>query len=74
MNLWFGKHEGKEVSELPDDYLEWLMEKTSSPLMPENFDESARTKIKERWKDLLSEVEDEIFEREEGSKQSNYFA
>ena len=74
MNLWFGKHEGKELSELPDDYLEWLMEKTSSPLMPENFDESARTKIKERWKDLLSEVEDEIFEREEGSKQSNYFA
>jgi len=74
MNLWFGKHEGKEVSELPDDYLEWLMEKTSSPLMPENFDEAARIKIKERWKDLLSEVEDEIFEREEGNKQPNYFA
>jgi len=74
MNLWFGEHVDKEVSELPDDYLAWLMEKTSSPLMPENFDESARAKVKERWKDLLSEVEDEILEREEGSKQPNYFA
>jgi hypothetical protein len=74
MNLWFGKHQGKEVSELPDDYLEWLMERTSAPLMPEYFDDDQKIKVRDRWKDLLSEVEDEIFEREEGSKQPNYFA
>ncbi len=74
MNLWFGKHDGKEVSELPDDYLEWLLEKTSSPAMPENFDDAQKRKVRERWKDLLSEVEDEIRERQEESGPQNYFA
>jgi hypothetical protein len=73
MKLWFGKHEGKELSEVPDDYLLWLMEKTSSPAMPENFDEQQRKKVRDRWKDLLSEVEDEILERQEGTGQQNYF-
>jgi len=74
MNLWFGEHVGKELSEVPDDYLEFLAEKTSSPAMPENFDDEQKRKVRERWKDLLSEVEDEILERKEGSKQPNYFA
>jgi hypothetical protein len=25
MKIWFGKHSGKEVHELPDDYLNWLV-------------------------------------------------
>jgi len=74
MNLWFGKHQGKEVAELPDDYLEFLMERTSSPVMPENFGDDQKRKVRERWKDLLSEVEDEIRERQEGTGQQNYFA
>lgn len=65
MNLWFGKHQGKEVSELPDDYLEWLMEKTSSPIVSAVTTEAGRKKVRERWKDLLSEVEDEILERQD---------
>jgi len=74
MNLWFGEHEGKEVSELSDEYLEFLSEKTSAPVMPGNFNDEQKRKVRERWKDLLSEVEDEILEREEGNKQPNYFA
>jgi hypothetical protein len=25
MKLWFGKHDGKEISELSDEYLAWLL-------------------------------------------------
>ena len=75
MNIWFGKHQGKEISELPDDYLVWLMEKTSSPAMPEQFNDDQRRKVKERWKDLMSEVEDEICERQNEDERGwrNYF-
>jgi len=74
MNIWFGQHQGKEVSELPDDYLGWLTEKASSPAMPEQFTKEQRRKVRERWKDLISEVEDEICERQdEGQGWRNYF-
>ncbi len=74
MNIWFGDHDGKEVSELPDDYLVWLTEKASSPVMPAEFTREQRRKVNERWKDLMSEVEDEINEREnERQGWRNYF-
>jgi len=43
-------------------------------VMPENFGDDQKRKVRERWKDLLSEVEDEIRERQEGTGQQNYFA
>jgi hypothetical protein len=73
MNIWFGDHEGKEVSELPDDYLVWLTEKASSPITPNSFTDEEKRKVRERWKDLLSEVEDEINERQNENQRSNYF-
>jgi hypothetical protein len=73
MNIWFGEHTGKEVSELPDDYLVWLTEKASSPITPKHFTDEEKRKIRERWKDLLSEVEDEINERQNQNQRSNYF-
>jgi len=74
MNIWFGDHNGKEISELPDDYLAWLTEKASSPFVPAEFTREQRRKVNERWKDLMSEVEDEINEREnEGQGWRNYF-
>ena len=74
MIIWFGDHEGKEVSELPDDYLVWLTEKANAPLTPNSFTDEEKRKVRERWKDLLSEVEDEIREREERTSEPNYFA
>ena len=42
----FGKHSGKEVEEVPSDYLWWLMEQ-------EWFET-------DRWYELYVEVEDEL--------------
>ncbi len=71
MTIWFGDHQGKTVSELPDDYLVWLSEKASAPIAPEQFTEAQKRKVRERWKDLMSEVEDEICERQEQEQQHN---
>ena len=50
MKLWFGKYEGREVSELTDSYLNWLL----------NYE---RPNI-EREKKLVEEIEREIAFRE----------
>lgn len=50
MIIPFGKHRGREVEEVPSDYLRWLME--------QEWFES------ERWEELYVEVEDELETRE----------
>ena len=68
MKLWFGEHIGKELSEVSDDYLTFLAEKTSAPTVPNRISEANKKRIRDQWKDLLSEVEDELSEREEGEQ------
>ena len=64
--IWFGKHNGKEIKHVPGGYLRWLV--TVDP-RPMNVDAEGKTpeEIKamtERMRNLLSEVEDELAERE----------
>ena len=64
MKIWFGDHKGKEVSELPDNYLKWLAETASPPKARKHAPKAERVELRRKWLDLLSEVEDEISERE----------
>lgn len=54
MKIWFGKHNGEEVSGLPTPYLKWLCHEADPP---------TNASLRERWKDLLSEAEDELDKR-----------
>lgn len=65
MKIWFGEFKGKEPSEMPDHYLKWLTEDAMPPIAPNHYSLIQQAALRERWKDLLSEVEDEISERSE---------
>lgn len=65
MKIWFGELEGKEPSEMPDHYLKWLTEDAMPPIAPKHYNLIQQAALRERWKNLLSEVEDEIIERSE---------
>ena len=64
MKIWFGEHKGKEVSEIPDAYLAWLANDAAPPKAPRSHSPQERKELRRKWLDLLSEVEDEIVERE----------
>jgi len=74
MNCHFGKHKGKELSDIPSGYLKWAVE-TIDP-MPEpkyRFKEDGITPLtdeevqhmKDNMKNFLSAAEDELLNREQ---------
>jgi hypothetical protein len=69
MKLWFGEHKGKELSEIPKSYLEWLLNDTAPDIGKLDPPHVVRDK-REQWRDLISEVEDELDRRdnEEGDE------
>lgn len=67
MRLWFGAHNGKDLKDVPDDYLVWLVERTQPPTTTHNLTDAQKKQVREKWKDLLSAAEDEIFERQENN-------
>lgn len=50
--IWFGKHKGSDVEELPRDYLEWLVDKLEIPVVGHAD--------RQKYLDFMSEVEDEL--------------
>ncbi len=65
MRIWFGRHDDTEIEDLPTSYLHWLLNKCNQQPPSSSLDglvvvEARRT----RWKDFLSEVEDELVVRE----------
>jgi len=64
MKIWFGEHEGKEVKDIPDLYLAWLANDAAPPKPKKHTPKKQRVELRRKWLDLLSEVEDEIIERE----------
>ena len=65
MKIYFGEHNGKEISEIPTSYLHWLIESCSPQPVPKGTDGSKeRARKREMWRDLISEVEDELESRE----------
>lgn len=73
MKCHFGKHKGKEVSDIESGYLRWAVENVE-PTLPQkyrnNADGSPMTaeqvrKYEEQTRDFLSEAEDELLRREE---------
>ena len=64
--IWFGKHNGKEIKDVPGGYLRWLVTVDPAP-RPEDAEGKTPEEIKamtDRMRNLLSEVEDLIAERE----------
>lgn len=63
MILWFGEHNGKELSEVPLAYLNWLLNDTE-PDIGKHDSPAVIKRKRDRWQDLMSEVEDELERRE----------
>lgn len=61
MILWFGEHEGKELADVPTDYLEFLVSKTEPPSRATTKEQ--RRQQRSQWMDLLAEAESLIEER-----------
>ena len=64
---WFGKHKGKELSEVPSGYLRWMTE-TFPEIVPgwrEVYGRSPeeREAIEGRWRDFLQAAEHELKKR-----------
>lgn len=69
MKLWFGEHRGKELAEVPGDYLNWVLRDTEPDIG--RHDTAATIKLKrERWLDLMGAVEDEIERRHTEGKRA----
>ncbi len=66
MSIWFGTHDDKEIEDLPTNYLHWLRDKCDQQPPPSSLDGPTVARAKRtRWKDFLSEVEDELTKRGE---------
>ena len=68
MPIGFGKHEGKEITEIPSDYLQFIVEKMDPEPLPgmkrgKTIEEIGA--VRERLKDLISAAEDELLNREQ---------
>lgn len=68
MEIWFGKHEGKQVSEIPTGYLRWLVEEFDPSPHPRELRGAPRgfdKHLMEQKRDLVAAAEDELIERGE---------
>lgn len=71
--LFFGKHNGQELSEIPSGYLRWVVEKLDPVPLPQyrfHEDGTAMTveevkDLEERYRGIISAAEDELIKREE---------
>ncbi len=66
--IWFGKHEGKKLSEIPGGYLRWMVNKMDPSPLP--IDRQGKTveevkKMTDRMRDFIFAAEDELHEREQ---------
>jgi hypothetical protein len=65
---WFGKHKGKELSEIPGGYLRWMVENFDPKPMPKDTRGMTREEVKameDRMRTFISAAEDELKNREE---------
>lgn len=65
--FWFGKHQGKELSEVPGGYLRWMVNKMDPTLRPEDRVGKTAEEIKvmtDRMRDFIFAAEDELHKRE----------
>ncbi len=66
MKIYFGAHDDSEIADLPTHYLQWLRDKCDQQPVPSEFDGPVvRNAKRQRWLDVLSEVEDELTDRGE---------
>lgn len=62
MKLWFGEHRDKELEDVPTPYLNWLLNDTEPDIGKHDTADVIKRK-RERWQELMSEVEDELERR-----------
>lgn len=68
MKVRFGKHKGEEIKDIPSDYLQWIVEGLDPEPLPRlrrglSIEEIAS--MREENKDLISEAENELLNREQ---------
>jgi len=64
----FGKHKGVEISEIPSDYLQWIVEGLDPeplPRLKRGLSIEHIKKMRDENKDLISEAENELLNREQ---------
>lgn len=65
--FWFGKHEGKMLSEAPAGYLRWMVENFDPVPLPKDTRGLTIEEVKameNRMRDFLRAAEDELQERD----------
>lgn len=65
--FWFGKHKGKELSEIPGGYLRWMVNKMDPSVRQEDREGKTEEQIKamqDRMRDFIFAAEDELHNRE----------
>jgi uncharacterized protein (DUF3820 family) len=68
MKILFGKYRGREIEDVPSDYLVWLVENMDPEPLPKS--KHGKTveqveRMRELNKDLISAAEDELLNREQ---------
>jgi uncharacterized protein (DUF3820 family) len=64
----FGKHKGVEIKDIPSDYLQWIVEGLDPeplPRLKRGLTIEKIKKMREENKDLISEAENELLNREQ---------
>jgi len=65
---WFGKHKGKDLSEIPAGYLRWMVENFDPKPLPKDTRGMTLDEVKAmetRMRDFMSAARDELKTREE---------
>jgi len=65
--FWFGKHEGKELSEVPSGYLRWMVDNFDPVPLPKDTKGMSLEEVKameDRMRTFLFAAEDELHERD----------
>lgn len=73
MKIYFGAHDGKELKDVPADYLEWIIHQAEQqpPILKTDSDEVKKQKA-ERWRELNLAVEEELERRETDGDPDDY--